>query len=253
MGEGSEKSSFLHWNAPAAFLCPIGAGLMKDPVILVDSFQTAERCAVKKWFALGNQRCPVTNVHLKTARVIPNVALWLAIEQWKKSKNGRIPSAFFCPVTKLPMDDPVIIMASAQTISRAAAVSWSKSGSMRCPVTGSRLKNRTYMDNLSLRSAYEEWLENKLETAADCRPSCSPRASERMRGKSLSQSTCSENASKVVGKVTEQQMIVQKIARDGIEVFIKAGCFLRKDNRELYPCACHSTRLAKHNEHDGGL
>jgi hypothetical protein len=60
--------------------------LMKDPVIVVASGQTYERVAIEQWFMTHNTD-PVTNVTLKSTKVVPNHAVRSVIE----SLSARYP------------------------------------------------------------------------------------------------------------------------------------------------------------------
>lgn len=55
------------------------------------------------------------------------------------------------------MEDPVIILGSMQTVSRAAARHWFYLGNYRCPVTNVELQTCKMIPNRSLRAAIQEW------------------------------------------------------------------------------------------------
>ncbi|MED6160763.1 hypothetical protein PIB30_054396 [Stylosanthes scabra] len=55
---------------------------MVDPVE-TSSGQTFERNAIEKWFADGNELCPLTMVPLDTSILRPNKTLKQSIEEWK--------------------------------------------------------------------------------------------------------------------------------------------------------------------------
>lgn len=153
----AEMASSQRGALPPSFRCPISSEIMLDPVIVVGSSQTAGRDSVVRWFSIGHTRCPVSNVELQSPFMIPNHALTTAIQEWRASRGKEIPTAFICPLSGQPMSDPVTIMESRQTISRASALKWTKSGNLRCPVTGKLLYNCTYIPNYAVKSAFEEW------------------------------------------------------------------------------------------------
>ncbi|XXG87347.1 hypothetical protein AAC387_Pa11g2060 [Persea americana] len=77
-----EESSFLS-STPKDFVCPLTGQLFEDPVTL-ETGQTFEREAIKKWFAQGNTTCPVTGKTLGSVAVpITNFILKRVIEGWK--------------------------------------------------------------------------------------------------------------------------------------------------------------------------
>lgn len=77
-----EESSFLS-STPKDFVCPLTGQLFEDPVTL-ETGQTYEREAIKKWFAQGNTTCPVTGKTLGLVAVpITNFILKRVIEGWK--------------------------------------------------------------------------------------------------------------------------------------------------------------------------
>ncbi|MED6197152.1 hypothetical protein PIB30_054024 [Stylosanthes scabra] len=65
-----------------SFYCPITRDVMVDPVE-TSSGQTFERSAIEKWFADGNELCPLTMVPLDTSVLRPNKTLKQSIEEWK--------------------------------------------------------------------------------------------------------------------------------------------------------------------------
>ncbi|KAK9122230.1 hypothetical protein Syun_019847 [Stephania yunnanensis] len=65
-----------------SFYCPITGEVMFDPVE-TSSGQTFERSAIEKWFAEGNNLCPLTATPLNSATLQPNKALRKSIAEWK--------------------------------------------------------------------------------------------------------------------------------------------------------------------------
>lgn len=65
-----------------SFYCPITRDVMVDPVE-TSSGQTFERSAIVKWFAEGNNMCPLTMTPLDTSVLRPNKTLKQSIEEWK--------------------------------------------------------------------------------------------------------------------------------------------------------------------------
>lgn len=67
-------------RVPAWFKCPITHQIMYDPVSLDDG-HTYERSAIKEWLRNHNSS-PITNLPLRTKKLIPNHSLRGAIEDW---------------------------------------------------------------------------------------------------------------------------------------------------------------------------
>ncbi|CAL0308872.1 unnamed protein product [Lupinus luteus] len=65
-----------------SFVCPIKQDVMDDPVE-TSSGQTFERSEIEKWFADGNNKCPLTLIPLDTSILRPNKTLKQSIEEWK--------------------------------------------------------------------------------------------------------------------------------------------------------------------------
>ncbi|KAJ7962636.1 RING-type E3 ubiquitin transferase [Quillaja saponaria] len=65
-----------------SFYCPITQDVMVDPVE-TSSGQTFERNAIEKWFAEGNNLCPMTMTPLDTSVLRSNKTLKQSIEEWK--------------------------------------------------------------------------------------------------------------------------------------------------------------------------
>jgi hypothetical protein len=56
---------------------------MKDPVVVEDG-HTYERCAIESWFVSGKCTSPLTNLPLRSLKVVPNHALKNCIDLFKK-------------------------------------------------------------------------------------------------------------------------------------------------------------------------
>ncbi|CAJ1974430.1 unnamed protein product [Sphenostylis stenocarpa] len=65
-----------------SFHCPISHEIMVDPVE-TSSGKTFERSAIEKWFAEGNNLCPMTRLPLDTKILRPNKTLRMSIQEWK--------------------------------------------------------------------------------------------------------------------------------------------------------------------------
>lgn len=70
-------------RVPSHFLCPIFQEIMKDPQIAPDGF-TYEGDAIKGWFNSGHNTSPMTNLKLESCDLLPNYALYYAIQEWKQ-------------------------------------------------------------------------------------------------------------------------------------------------------------------------
>lgn len=85
-GYFDEESLFS--SIPKDFICPLTGKLFEDPVTL-ETGQTFERVAIKKWFNQGNRTCPVTGKILEYLSVpLTNFILKRVIDSWKL-ENGR--------------------------------------------------------------------------------------------------------------------------------------------------------------------
>lgn len=61
-------------TVPDQFYCPINYDIMDDPVMVADG-HTFERHAIMKWFGLGHDTNPLTNVKLNNLQLIANQSL----------------------------------------------------------------------------------------------------------------------------------------------------------------------------------
>lgn len=73
-----------------------------------------------------------------------------------RNNDSNIFKAFICPVTHEIMHDPVILVASNQTVQRTSASKWFAFGNSRCPVTGVSLPNSNMVSNKALQTAMRE-------------------------------------------------------------------------------------------------
>lgn len=71
---------------PEALQCPITLELMTDPVTVATG-QTYDRASIKKWIKSGCRTCPVTGERLRSAELVPNVAVRGVIEQLLLSRG----------------------------------------------------------------------------------------------------------------------------------------------------------------------
>ncbi|XP_031108988.1 U-box domain-containing protein 32 isoform X2 [Ipomoea triloba] len=68
---------------PSHFVCPIFQEVMEDPYIAADGF-TYEADAIKGWLYSGHETSPMTNLTLDHCDLIPNYALYYAIQEWQQ-------------------------------------------------------------------------------------------------------------------------------------------------------------------------
>jgi hypothetical protein len=71
-----------HQYIPAAFICPLSHGIMKEPVHARDGI-TYEKAAIQAWFKQGNLTSPVTQAPISHPGLLPNDRLRQAIQQWR--------------------------------------------------------------------------------------------------------------------------------------------------------------------------
>ncbi|BDA47586.1 probable protein SENSITIVITY TO RED LIGHT REDUCED 1 at N-terminal half [Coccomyxa sp. Obi] len=74
-------------TCPAEFICPISLDIMTEPVILAETGMTYERAAIRKWFFLGGDTCPLTGVRLSTTKVMAHKHLQRRIEKWVRARG----------------------------------------------------------------------------------------------------------------------------------------------------------------------
>ncbi|EIE23667.1 U-box-domain-containing protein [Coccomyxa subellipsoidea C-169] len=74
-------------TCPAEFICPISLDMMTEPVILAETGMTYERAAIRKWFFMGGDTCPLTGVRLSTTKVMAHKHLQRRIEKWVRTRG----------------------------------------------------------------------------------------------------------------------------------------------------------------------
>ncbi|KZV28301.1 U-box domain-containing protein 32-like [Dorcoceras hygrometricum] len=77
------SSSRSQQKIPSHFVCPIFQEVMTDPCIAADGF-TYEADAIKGWFGSGHKTSPMTNLKLENCDLLPNYALYYAIQEWQQ-------------------------------------------------------------------------------------------------------------------------------------------------------------------------
>ncbi|KAA8520777.1 hypothetical protein F0562_014951 [Nyssa sinensis] len=89
-----------------SFYCPITREVMVDPVE-TSLGHTFERSAIEKWFADGNNLCPLTLTPLDTSILRPNKTLRQSIEEWK-DRNTMITIASMKPKLVVEEEEEVL-------------------------------------------------------------------------------------------------------------------------------------------------
>ncbi|CAN4087731.1 unnamed protein product [Withania somnifera] len=79
----SSQGSKGQKRIPPHFVCPIFQDVMEDPHIAADGY-TYEGDAIKGWLYSGHDTSPMTNLKLNTCDLIPNYALYRAIQEWQQ-------------------------------------------------------------------------------------------------------------------------------------------------------------------------
>lgn len=79
----SSQGSKSQKRIPPHFVCPIFQDVMEDPHIAADGY-TYEGDAIKGWLYSGHDTSPMTNLKLDTCDLIPNYALYRAIQEWQQ-------------------------------------------------------------------------------------------------------------------------------------------------------------------------
>ena len=88
----------LRATPPDHLLCPITRDLFVDPVILVETGQTYERSMIARWL-YTNKTDPISNMELKTKKLVPNIALRHSVAEWE---SGQCKSETFKPYLAVP-------------------------------------------------------------------------------------------------------------------------------------------------------
>lgn len=89
-----------------AFYCPITNDVMVDPVV-TSTGRTFERSALEKWFAEGNNLCPLTATPLDMSALRPNKILQQSIEEWNE-RNTMIMLASLKPTLRSNDEQEII-------------------------------------------------------------------------------------------------------------------------------------------------
>nr|AAC28533.1 unknown protein [Arabidopsis thaliana] len=76
-----------HREAPQYFICPISLEVMKDPQLAADGF-TYEAEAISTWLQGGHETSPMTNTKLHHTKLVPNLALRSAIQEWLHASSS---------------------------------------------------------------------------------------------------------------------------------------------------------------------
>ena len=71
-------------SPPSNFICPLTLEIMSDPLMTCKNHLNFERSAIVEWLNRGNTTCPLTREPLSYGKLVPNAALRLQIEQWKR-------------------------------------------------------------------------------------------------------------------------------------------------------------------------
>jgi len=79
-------------SIPQDFVCPLTRQLFEDPVTL-ETGQTFEREAIRKWFNQGNRTCPITGKTLECPTIpLTNFILKRMIDSWKLERCNHLLS-----------------------------------------------------------------------------------------------------------------------------------------------------------------
>lgn len=75
-------------RVPPSFRCPIGGGVMVDPVTLLGDGESYSRAAIESWLSLQGTS-PTSGAELQDSAVVPNHNLRNAIEDWLEEREAR--------------------------------------------------------------------------------------------------------------------------------------------------------------------
>lgn len=149
-----ERQEALQWERQAAmeqvFICSITQAEMEDPVVLERDGYSYDRAAIETWLA-QNQTSPLTGLPLDNKNIWVNHALKQVISA--VCANQPFHSFFLCPLTGLPMKDPVIL-ADGHSYERAAIQNSLKENAIS-PVTKELLSTKEIFPNHTLKSVIE--------------------------------------------------------------------------------------------------
>ncbi|KAL7612437.1 hypothetical protein Lser_V15G06943 [Lactuca serriola] len=71
---------------PSFFFCPILQDIMRDPHVASDGF-SYELSAIERWFGMGHNTSPLTNLELEHNRLTPNHILRSLIQDWHNKRS----------------------------------------------------------------------------------------------------------------------------------------------------------------------
>ncbi|TVU06022.1 hypothetical protein EJB05_49209, partial [Eragrostis curvula] len=80
------ESGVAAWVNEEALRCPITLELMTDPVTVATG-QTYDRASIRKWIKSGCRTCPVTGERLRSAELVPNLAVRGIVDHLLLSKG----------------------------------------------------------------------------------------------------------------------------------------------------------------------
>ncbi|CAK9160925.1 unnamed protein product [Ilex paraguariensis] len=83
LSHSSPVSKAHRRRIPSHFVCPILQEVMDDPYIASDGF-TYEADAIRGWLNSGHKTSPMTNLELDHCDLLPNYALYNAIQEWRQ-------------------------------------------------------------------------------------------------------------------------------------------------------------------------
>ena len=89
-GDEERVDDVLADDAPSAFVCPIGAHLMHDPVVVFGSGHTYERANIMRWFA-EHDLDPKTNLALTAEgkQLVPNLSIKQLVDEYREEQKVR--------------------------------------------------------------------------------------------------------------------------------------------------------------------
>lgn len=90
-----EEEEDSQWDIPQGYLCPLSNQIMEDPVITTDGM-CFDRKNILEYFAQSKSSTPtspLTGQVLASKELVPNSAVKLAIEEWRKSFQGKPAAA----------------------------------------------------------------------------------------------------------------------------------------------------------------
>ena len=92
----------------------------------------------------------------------------ISIRRGSASSLIIIPNEYYCPITLLLMEDPVVA-SDGYSYDKAAIVKWFQKGHLTSPTTGNTLEHTYLTPNIALKNLIEEFKE-KLSYKEDVRP-----------------------------------------------------------------------------------